>query len=436
VEVDRVSSVLGKYARVMHEDYLRSRGSIIVRERSVLYSKLYRVAYLSPVEQVEPVVFVDGGRYDVETDVSMLSVVNLGSRIRVETGDLVTLSEYLGERDLPPLDALIIYSSMSIEGGNGLDVSFKTIIEPLDEHSFLLGGRSPEKLSSDITGVITRGISRPGESPRKIFRVLYRVHHFMTGLVELAYLIRILRRMGRGIGVLDGTLSRWFSVRGVRISGYDILALLSGMGRDELEGYLYRVVGLSKTTKFTNLARAFNLFSQYERRDYGAYSYVDSSSLREAKAVLEEIVRRSVDLGMETCRIFNRIVYPDKGIWVFRAPVTGDFSQIFHADYYTGKALINIEKSNGVIEADEKLADELGKRISYTITHVFAKRSSIAGLPPYGLMEVDLDARVDKYKSKSLHEVLLVKLREVTGKSDHPLIQVMETALRMRYGYR
>jgi hypothetical protein len=436
--LDVFSEILEKYAKLMHSDYLRSRENIIVRERNRLYEKFYKAAYIPLVSQEKPVVFVDSGRLDLETDVSSLTIVNVGALIRNKEGELILPGDYLGDPEAPLAETIIVYSNIGAEKREGIDLSFKIIMEPIG-YSLFFDERDPYKISSELSEKINRDLASSRIDTARKTRILKRIHNYITQLIEIGYLARIISRKPDCIGVVDGTLIRWLSVKGARISGYRILSTLSGLDDAVLEAHLDSIIGISKTSKFTTLARAFNLFNKYEKRENGAYGYVDSESARAAANVLMDIIAKlDVDAAEEASRIFNRIVFQDRGVWSFRIPVSGDFKQIFHAEYYTREPVLNMihEGSKPTVKVNEKLAEHLAEKIHYTLPQVFAMRSNIPGLPPYGFMEVDREVRIDKHKAKIIYQSFLVKLHDITGREDHPLIQVFESTLKMRYGYR
>ncbi len=432
--MDEVIRFIEKYARLMHEDYLKSHESIVVKKRSELYSRLFKVAPIPSVKQEKPVVFVDGGRLDLETDVSALTVVNLGALVRRVDGELVTLNEYLGDPGVEAIETLVVYSTIQWDG---LSHVYRVLIEPVAAGSLLFENRDPVSVSRDISDAVNNEVKASHIQVRKAPRVLKRVHSYIVELAEVAYLARILSHMPEGIGVVDGSLLRWFTRGELARGGYRILSAVSGLNDPGLRETLTSIIGVSKTSKFTNVARAYNLFTGYAGSvdsPRGLYGYVDSESAERARGILDEIARLGVDLAREAAGVFNRKVFREGNIWVFRIPVTGDMEWVLHADYYVEGPVATVE-GDGKVYVNEDLAGRLSERIHRTIREVFAKRSSLQGHPPYGLMEVDVNVRIDKAKSENLRQLLLAGLKEATGRGNHPLIQALETTLRMRYGY-
>lgn len=432
--MDEVIRFIEKYARLMHEDYLKSHESIVVKKRSELYSRLFKVAPIPSVKQEKPVVFVDAGRLDLETDVSALTVVNLGALVRRVDGELVTLNEYLGDPGVEAIETLVVYSTIQWDG---LSHVYRVLIEPVAAGSLLFENRDPVSVSRDISDAVNNEVKASHIQVRKAPRVLKRVHSYIVGLAEVAYLARILSHMPEGIGVVDGSLLRWFTRGELARGGYRILSAVSGLNDPRLRETLTSIIGVSKTSKFTNVARAYNLFTGYAGSmdsSRGLYGYVDSESAERARGILDEIARLGVDLAREAAGVFNRKVFKEGNIWVFRIPVTGDMEWVLHADYYVEGPVATVE-GDGKVYVNEDLAGRLSERIHRTIREVFAKRSSLQGHPPYGLMEVDVNVRIDKAKSENLRQLLLAGLKEATGRGNHPLIQALETTLRMRYGY-
>lgn len=442
-----MSWLIEKYARLLHEDYVKAHESLVVSIRSILYSRFYKVAPIRVVKQEKPVVFVDSGIFTESTNVSSLTLMRLGAIVREENGRLVTLAHYSGKPSAKSIETLIVYSNI---GWDGLIPVFKFSIEPVDEHSLLFNEGDTDRVSREVSWIINRGIKesfeikKPGQSPRKVARYLMNIHKYIISMLEVAYLARILEFISDGIGVVDGSLQRWFGVKYAGmppVDGFSILSVLSGVGKSKLKEILIdKVTGLTKTSSLTSLASAYSLFMGNSIvSKSGAYGYVDSESAGNAATVLKEIVEKmGVDLGREAAAVFNRIVFQKKDeveLWRFRVPVASEgFQRIFHAEYYIDKPIITVSSSG--VKVNEDLAGKLGEKAHYTVNQVFSKVSGISGTPPYGLMEVDRMVRLDRDKSRVYHEVLILALRRAVGRGNHPLIQAFEASLRMRYGYR
>ncbi|MEM4528157.1 MAG: hypothetical protein QXS23_03085 [Desulfurococcaceae archaeon] len=428
----KILEIIREVAIKMREDFVKSRESELIRLRSEAYRAFYKVSPLVPREQEAPIVFVDAGFNNVETDVSVLYIINIGGCVRDEEGRVRYVHEIC---DMPPYETYFVYGRW-VQGGKGSEFVIRFI--PVDENPVLIRPESAPKISEEITAMLNKQTSG---SDLKLMSNFKKFVNYVEGLMEIAYGIKLKRfLLKKPICVIDGTLIRWFSVKrslkSFKFDGLNVLEKITGIDRDVLINELNDVMGLTKTTKFTSFARAREIFyGNVERGDLGLYSYVDEESVEKASSVIEDIrIKYGVDMAMDTINLFNKLIFPRNDIWGTRFPITTSENTVFHLEKYIQRPLINIER--GMVVFNSKLASELGKTIPRVSQEIFLYRTPVIGQLPHGFMEVDEMVRLKNETFRDISESFVQVIREITGTIGHPLEYMFMSTQRMRIGYR
>ncbi|ADI31861.1 hypothetical protein [Staphylothermus hellenicus] len=432
---DLLSSIVDDLRR----DFIETQQDQLISLRREVFHKFYAVENIKRDSEKVPVGFVDAGFKPYQLDVSIIIPIQISGIVRDENGKLHKIKNLL---DKPVNDFLMLYSSRKRRENKYI---FTIKIKSFYDNSLLFNKREDaeeasreiNKLLLDISG------STIFESPKSFVRLT----KYIEGLLELAYALKLLLLLEENGSivpryiVLDGTLIKWFSIprspRGV--DGLDILSIILGISVDEIKKYLFRIVGLSKTSKFTNIIRSHSLFHAKKPdiiNGRGLYSLVDLEGIGEAAKILEEYWGRggSKDFVRETIHIFNRIVYSNYGVYVSRFPITPDYKNVFILDIYLDQPIIDLGKEKVVVNKDK--ASNVNPYISYIVNTMMHYRTRAIGEPPFGYMEIDNDVRFREDRRKFFEQAFRRILRSRGDLSSRILEQVFSPTTRMRYGYR
>lgn len=430
----------------MKNDYLESGKDPFVEVRRNIFRKYYLVKNLNTVPTENYYVFIDSGFKRYVMDVASITVMQVGACIREPNGRLVSLVELIKE---PPIDSYIVYTSRKrVEDRFKFDVK----VMGLSEGNILVKHSDSLKVSELIMGKIDEFVS--SQSRVKVFskkpRFFIRLSKYITDLIELAYGLKVaveLRRVGvKPVLVLDGTLIKWFSIERVgksNIDGFDIVIELlksSGVNPDPyvVKELMSRTIGLAKTSKFTTLARCFELFNSQTSlgKELGLYTNVDLNNVVSVQQTLEALLKQRglKEFVDETIKIFNRVVFDKNGYCVARFPLTSDGKSIFMVDLYVKDLVLKIDGQS--VSLNTPVVMELNERLDKFIPELFSKRSALVGHPPLGYMEVDQAVRLPNNITKRFEELFESYLISRGELPLQPLIQAFQQSLRMRYGYR
>lgn len=438
-----LSSLVGSLRDIveaLRRDYIETSSDLLIRARSKAFSDFYRVKPLvsADLSSSKPFVFVDAGFKIYQLDVAAIIPMQISALYRDEGGSLMSVDRLIGG---PAADAAILYVSRK-RSGDGYVFSAR-IKCPSDSLLFETRGKC-EEIGVELNRLISETISYKRVKAPKFF---VRLASYFEGLMEIAYGLRLRRALREELGldptiVYDGTLVRWFSIRrgfGSKIDGLDIVSEIVGERPESLSSELLRVLGLSKTTKFTTLARSYGLFSSYassRASGRGYYTEVNVEGLHELSRELTSLDRAFAarDFVEETVRIFNRVVYDVHGVYAIRFPVTSDYENVFMVDLYATREVIGIRGSSVVVDVDE--ARRVNDRLSSTVPSLYAYRSKLRGEPPYGFMEVDSVVRYSRDLSSSFESLLVGVMDSLGEPSMRPLVQAFSSTFQMRYGYK
>ena len=446
---DDIIRVLDTLVEDLKQDFIETRKDKYISLRREIYNHYYSV---NPITNIvsNPIAFVDGGFKPYQLDVSIIIPLQIGAYVRISTekkGILKTVKEVL---DIPVTDSILLYSSRRRKGNKYI---FRVRIKSFQKIGLLFDKDNPDdEVSRKINDLLSE-FSGLNESKSPKFFV--RLTKYIEGLLELAYAIKLLMKIDEEnpldqpvpYAVLDGTLIKWFSVKTQKkikgIDGLDILAAILNTEIDKIQKYLYRVVGLSKTTKFTNVIRSQALFlskieeNEDEQFPYGAYTMVNTNALNAICDKLNSFLDKyaATDFVLETLKLFNRIVYNLHNIYVARFPITTDFRNVFMMDIHIDKPIIWLNEKNKV-EVNIEQARNVNPYISYIVNTLCYYRTPVPGEPPHGYMEIDGLVRLTESIRSLFENALISILRKYDDLTSRILEQVFSPTTRMRYGYR
>jgi len=430
----RLLGVVERIVKALKQDYVASREAGIVSEREEVYRAYYRVHPIPIGYQSRPVIFVDAGFHVLETDVLSLVVTSVGGCVRDEDGRLHYPSE-LGDYEFP--ETLFLYGRW-VERAGQPEFTIKLI--PVNAAGLLYNEERSEKVSTELTNLINKRI-KTTVSRVKLLRLFRKMVKYLEGLLEIAYSLRLQDLLGFDtVAIVDGTLSRWFSVKtGIKFfdfDGIDILEVLVGKSRETIIQRLMRTYGIVKNAKFTSIARARWLFKVLPSNPLGLYANTDAESAEKAVAIVNSKIREKYgeEAGEEAALMFNRVVHPRAKLWSAKFPITTEGNTVVYLEAHTEGPVLGYERGRGAY-AQVSIAEELKKRISSAVEDVMAHRSSIFWYPPYGFMELDQYVRIPMSRLRKLEDVFINVIRRETGEVGHPLEYLFESTRRMRIGY-
>ncbi len=438
--VNKLIDVLEEVIEDLMTDYLNSRNDESVRIKNEVFNTYYEVKEIGLPDKPSVVGFVDAGFKPYKTDVSMIIPLRLGALLRMEDGRLLSVKEALNR---PSTEGLVLYSSRRA-AGEGFEFRVKVRSSSGDSLLFERPGDdavASQELSRFVREFISSSLKeRPG--------FFTRFTLYIEGLIELAYAVRLLEGVKREAGidpkcvVLDGTLIKWFAVKrgsAGAIDGINVLSVLTGLEPSSIKDLLWKVVGLSKTSKFTSIARSYSLFRKAgleARGSRGLYTLPDVEGGDRVCGLLSELLtdsRKRIHVE-ETVKILNRIVYDRNGVYVARFPLTPDRRNVFMLDVHTPEALVSV--GDGV-KLNINAFNQVRQLLEGVVSELFRSRSKIVGEPPCGYMEVDRLVRFGGEESRSFEKLLISLVSsELSGELSEVLTQVFSSTTRMRYGYR
>ena len=442
---DDIIRVLDTLVEDLRQDFIETQKDDYITLRREVYNNYYSVNPFVTNTAPQPVAFVDGGFKPYQLDVSIIIPLQIGAYIRVnDDRRLRTVKEIL---DIPVTDNLLLYSSRRRKGNKYV---FKVRIKSFQKTSLLFDKDNPDDDASRKINELLSEFNGLNESRSPRFFV--KLTKYIEGLLELAYTIKLLMKIENeslleqplSYAVLDGTLIKWFSIKTQRrlreIDGLDILAAILNTEPEKIQKYLYRVVGLAKTTKFTNIIRSQMLFlskTGFEKPVPGAYTVVNTEALNAICDKLNSFLDKyaAIDFILETLNLFNRIVYNLHKIYVARFPITTDYKNIFMLDIHIDKPIIWLNEKNKV-EINIDQARNVNPYISYIVNTLYYHRTPVPGEPPYGYMEVDGLVRLTESIRSLFENALISVLRRYDDLTSRILEQVFSPTTRMRYGYR
>lgn len=413
--------------RVMVEDY-RGLGELeIFKVREEFFRSFYEPAGFG--EGLDyPIVFVDSGHTgkSYSTDSFSFTLMNLGAVVRRGSN----LEYITNSSGVPEVESYAIYSSITPLG-------FRVLIEPLDERQLLVESERAGEVSDMLSSLITQGLDSAfgislGAWERKI-RYFNRMANYIISLMELSYCVKALEKIPGSICVLDGTLVRWYGAGGmprrIGFDGLDIVSLLTGLSEDRIVNELLgRVYGLAKSTKFTTIARSRRLL---EGR--GGYGSISVGSVRRASDVLRGVYAKDPGVAEKLLHTVAAPVYGRHGVYALRTPLSVDGVNIYVFSLYTRSPLIKLREGFAV---DEASVEEASKRLAVGAGAIFSRLTRAPGYPPHGFMEVDQLVRLRKeYVRKKFEPRMISFIREVSGRANHPLIEVFKYEATKRLGY-
>ncbi|RLG81888.1 MAG: hypothetical protein DRO40_09005 [Thermoprotei archaeon] len=442
---DDIIRVLGTLIEDLRSDFIETQRDEYIMLRREIYNNYYKVSPFSINNAPQTIAFVDGGFKPYQLDVSIIIPLQIGAYIRVnDDRRLKTVKEVL---DIPVTDNLLLYSSRRRRGSKYV---FKIRIKSFQKTGLLFDKDNPDDEVSNKINTFLLEFSGLSESRSPKFFV--KLTKYIEGLLELAYTIKLLMKTEEeslldqplSYAVLDGTLIKWFSIKTQKklkgIDGLDILSAILNTEPEKIKKYLYRVVGLAKTTKFTNIIRGQILFlskTSSMKHSRGAYTMVNTEALNAICDKLNNFLDKypATDFVLETLHLLNRIVYNLHNIYVARFPITTDYNNIFMIDIHLDKPIIWMNKKNKV-EVNISQARNVNPYLSYIVNTLYYHRTSVPGEPPYGYMEVDGLVRLSESIRSLFENTLISVLRRYDDLTSRILIQVFSPTTRMRYGYR
>lgn len=420
----------------LKEDYVVSSGNELVKSIEKVYSNYYAVNSIEHVDERDWFIFVDAGFKPYALDIAVVMPTQIGALVRDSEGKLSLVSQILGK---PSTDSIILYTSRR---RLRTDFDFRISITPMSSENLLFHDNSVcNRISVDLSAIIREFAGSTGLTRKARFFV--RLANYVESLVELSYGLKIYMEIKERLGVesyvvLDGTLIKWFGVeKKIGYDGLDIVSTILETSVSDVKNLLNRVIGLSKTTKFTTIARSYSTFRKAlgSMDGEGLYTTVDTSKAIEAVNELKSLINRFAlkSFTKEIIKTLCRVVFNQHGVYVARFPITTDGNTVFIMDVYVDKPILKIERN--LVELDPNAANEANARLERIIPSLFSKRSRLAGEPPYGYMEVDQIVRLPGKLSRVFEEALISYMRSLRDPELNPLIQAFTTTLRMRYGY-
>lgn len=430
-------SALKTVIEMLKEDYLVSSRDELVKSIEKIYANYYAVNPLDHVNGDSWFIFVDAGFKPYVLDIAVIMPIQIGALIRDDKGVIRKISDIM---DKPCTDSIILHAGRRRVRA---EHDFRITVSPMSRENLLFHDSvACSRVSEEISGIIKRFTGSTGLTRRSRFFV--KLANYVESLIELAYGLKTYTVFREKLGVdpyvvLDGTLIKWFSIKKkVDYDGLDIVAAILETDVREVKVLLNRVIGLSKTTKFTTIARSYSTFRKTDgslSMEKGLYTTIDTAKAFDAVNELENLVKTYAleSFVKETVRTLCRIVFNKYDVYVARFPVTADRRTIFITDIYVDKPIIKVEHGN--VYLDVNVANEVNDRLKRVVPQLFARRSKLASEPPYGYMEVDQLVRLPSKLSRVFETALIEYMRSLKDPVLTPLIQAFTTTLYMRYGY-
>lgn len=432
----RLTDILSEVVDDLKQDYLSSKSDELVRLRDQVLGSFYEVKSIATPSESLAVGFVDAGFHPYKTDVSFIVPMKIGALLRDYDGRILTVNEVLSK---PSVESMVLYSSRRPSGET---YEFRVKVRSASDNSLLFEKRGDDLIASQEINRFVREFIRPSLKKEPAF--FTRFTKYIEGLIELAYAVKLLYSI-RGAGLklryvaLDGTLIKWFAVERAssgQVDGLNIASALSGLDVDTVKNLLWSVVGLSKTTKFTNLARSYGLFHSSIGASNGLYT---TPSLGKGEIVCRILTEqlsmpKRRDLAKEIVRMVNRVVYDKNGVYVSRFPLTTDSKNVFVLDLHVPEPILSVSDT---VKYNAHVAAHVRRVLDEVVNELFRIRSKLVGEPPYGSMEVDRLVRFGKEESAAFEDTLISLARSsLEDELASALVQAFSPTTRMRYGYR
>jgi len=439
VSQGRLVDILNEVINDLKQDYLSSKSDELVRVRDQVLKSYYEVREMSSSNESFAVGFVDAGfpgfrRY--RTDISFIIPMKVGALLRGVDGRLMTVNEVLGKSSV---ENLILYSSRK---PSGEEYEFRVKIRSVSNGSLLFERSGDDVIASQEINRFVREFVRPSLKKEPAF--FARFTKYVEGLIELAYAVKLLREV-REAGfnvryvVLDGTLVKWFAIERAgsgRVDGLNIVSALAGIDVETVKNLLWGIVGLSKTTKFTTIARSYRLFQEFKKISKGLYTIPNIKNGGTLCEILSKQLSTPKKRGLveEVVRVINRVVYDRNGVYVARFPLTPDSKNVFVLDLHIPEPILSVGDE---VRFNVNVATQVREVLGGVVNELFRIRSKLTGEPPYGYMEVDRVVRFSKEEDKAFESALISLVRgSLEDELADVLVQVFSPTTRMRYGYR
>lgn len=433
---ERLVDILSEVVNDLKHDYLSSRNDELVRVRDQALKSYYEVKSMSASSEYFTVGFVDAGFYPYKTDISFIIPIKIGALLRDSNGELLTINEVLNRSSV---ENMVLYSSRRPSGEK---YEFRVKVRSATSNSLLFEKRGDDLIASQEINRFIREFVRPSLKKEPTFFTKFT--KYVEGLIELAYAVKLLykaREAGLKIRylVLDGTLIKWFAIERAgsgRVDGLNIVSVLAGLEVETVKNLLWNVVGLSKTTKFTNIARSYRLFQDLKSASRGLYTAPNVGGGETVCRILTEqlLIPERRNLVKEIVRIVNRVVYDRNDVYVARFPLTPDCKNVFVLDLHVPEPIISVSDT---VRFNTGVATYVKRVLEEVINELFRLRSKLVGEPPYGYMEVDRVVRFSREESKVFEDTLISLARtSLENELADVLVQVFSPTTRMRYGYR
>ena len=433
---ERLINILTEVINDLKHDYLSSRSDELVKIRDQVIKSYYEVKDMNTLNEPFALGFVDAGFQQYKTDISFIIPIKIGALLRDSEGRLLTVSEVLNK---PPVENIVLYSSRRPSGGK---YEFRVKVRSANKDSLLFKKPGDDLIASQEINRFIREFIKPSLKRKPAF--FTRFTRYVEGLIELAYAVKLLheaREAGLKLKyvVLDGTLIKWFSVERAGsgyVDGLNIVSALTGIEVEKIKDLLWSIVGLSKTTRFTNIARSYRLFQSLRNSLRGLYTTPNVDGGEAIRRILSEKLSINEERGVvsEIIKALNRVVYDKNNVYVARFPLTPDLRNVFVLDLYTPEPILSVSDE---FRFNVNIAIKVREVLDEVVNELFRIRSKLVGEPPYGYMEVDRIVRLSREESKAFEDTLLSLVRNLLEEDlADVLVQVFSPTTRMRYGYR
>lgn len=184
--------------------------------------------------------------------------------------------------------------------------------------------------------------------------------------------------------VLDGTLVKWFAVERAgsgRVDGLNIVSALAGIDVETVKNLLWDVIGLSKTTKFTTIARSYRLFQEFKKISKGLYTIPNIKNGGTLCETLSKQLSTPKKRGLveEVVRVINRVVYDRNGVYVARFPLTPDSKNVFVLDLHIPEPILSVGDE---VRFNVNVATQVREVLGEIVNELFRTRSKLTGSRP------------------------------------------------------
>lgn len=432
---ERLVDILSEMVNDLKHDYLSSRNDELVAVRDQVFKSYYEVRSMSASNEHFTIGFVDAGFYPHETDIFFIIPMKIGALLRDSNGKLLTINEVLNRSSI---DNVVLYSSRRPSGDK---YEFRVKVRSVTNNSLLFEKRGDDLIASQEINRFIREFVRPSLKRKPAFFTKFT--RYVEGLIELAYAVKLLYK-AREAGlkmryvVLDGTLIKWFAIERAgsgRVDGLNIISAITGLEVETIKNLLWNVVGLSKTTKFINIARSYGLFQDLRSVSRGLYTVPNVGGCEAVCRILAEqlLIPERRDLAREIAKMVNRVVYDRNGVYVARFPLTPDSEKVFFLDLHIPEPIISVSDA---VRFNASIAIYAKRVLEEVVNELFRLRSKLMGEPPYGYMEVDRVVRFRREEIEVFKNILISLVRSsIEDELADVLVQVFSPTTRMRYGY-